>query len=226
MDAFTIKLIAIVCMTLDHVKWFFPNLSNDATIYAGRVAFPLFAFLIGEGYRHTKNLPKYFLRLSIWGVISIIPYNFIKAKVGDEGPLVNVYATLILGLLAIMIYDKLDKKYWLSIPIILMISWAAHTIHADYGWYGVLLVFAFYLLKDKKTLMLLTAIVMATIKMHVQGLELTNPVVWVLIVFSSAVPVVATFFYNGERGFKLKHVFYAFYPVHFVVLEILSRIIK
>lgn len=226
MDAFTIKLIAIISMTLDHVKWFFPDLTNEVTIYTGRIAFTLFAFLIGEGYRHTKNLPKYFLRLAIWGAISIIPFNIFMSHIKNSTTLVNIYATLILGLLAITAYDKLGKKYYLSIPIIILLCYVGHYIQADYGWYGPALVFVFYLLKDKKVLLMLAVILLAATKMGLYEPKNLTVIKIGLTFFMSVIPVAITYFYDGTRGIKVKHLFYAYYPLHLVVLEILSRILK
>ena len=59
MSIFVIKIIACVTMVLDHVKYAIPATENFITIYLGRIAFPLFAFLITEGYIHTSNLKKY-----------------------------------------------------------------------------------------------------------------------------------------------------------------------
>ena len=226
MDAFTIKLIAIISMTLDHIKWFFPSLENEVTIYTGRIAFTLFAFLIGEGYRHTKNLPKYFLRLAIWGAISIIPFNYFMSHIENSSSMVNIYATLILGLLAITVFDKLGKKYYLSIPIIVLICYVGQLIKADYGWYGPALVFTFYLLKDKKVLLMLTVILLASLKMglYKQGYFTLFRVS--IVFFMTVIPVVITYFYNGTRGLKIKHLFYAYYPIHLIIFEILYRVLQ
>lgn len=226
MDAFTIKFIAIICMTLDHVKWFFPNLVNPYTMYFGRVAFPLFAFMIGEGYRHTKNLPKYFLRLTVWGLISVVPFFFIEEKIGQGYKTVNIYATLILGLLAITAFDKFGKKYYLSIPLVALAIYLGHLIKVDYGWYGVAIVFAFYVLKDKKVLSIIIIFILGFLRMMTSDVDLKSPVMITYLIFMTIVPTIVTFFYNGERGFKIKHLFYAFYPLHFCILEILYRIIN
>ena len=226
MDAFTIKLIAIISMTLDHIKWFFPNLQNEITLYTGRIAFTLFAFLIGEGYRHTKSLPKYYLRLAIWGVISIIPFKLLVSHIPECKTIVNIYGTLILGLTAIAIFDLLDKKYFLSIPCVICLCWVGYLIKADYGWYGPALVFTFYLLRDKKILLMFAVMALAFIKYELYNPSYLTVYRCSVFIFSTIIPVIITYFYNGERGFKIKHLFYAYYPLHLVVFEIISKLLK
>ena len=76
-NASVLKWIAVITMLIDHVGVvFFPEYSIIRWI--GRISFPLFAFLICEGYRHTSNIWKYFLRLGIFAIISEIPYDIVK----------------------------------------------------------------------------------------------------------------------------------------------------
>ena len=74
MSSFVIKIIACITMLLDHIKYSSPVFENFATEYLGRLSFPLFAFLIAEGYTHTKNLKKYYKRLFVFGLLSQIPF--------------------------------------------------------------------------------------------------------------------------------------------------------
>ena len=69
MNIFSIKLIACITMVFDHIKYGLPVTENFVTTYLGRISFPLFAFLITEGYVHTSNLKKYYQRLLIFGII-------------------------------------------------------------------------------------------------------------------------------------------------------------
>jgi len=110
MSIFIIKVIACITMVLDHIKYAVPETRCFATIYLGRIAFPLFAFLAVEGYKHTSNLRKYYKRLIIFALISQIPFMLFRTLVG-EWRMLNIIFTLILGLFAITVFDKLDKKY-------------------------------------------------------------------------------------------------------------------
>ena len=79
----------------------------------GRCAFPIFAFQISEGYIHTSNIKKYFLRISLFALISQIPFSLFMVNVMHSSPFslsLNVFFTLLLGLIAIYIYDYVTKK--------------------------------------------------------------------------------------------------------------------
>src|SRR5699024_9839132 len=118
------------------VRYAVPVVEDFAAMYLGRIAFPLFAFFISEGYIHTKNVKKYFLRLIIFALISQIPFMLFRTLVG-EWKLLNVIVTLILGLLAIFIYDKGEDKF-ISLILVGCIVYSGSILRVDYSWYGVI----------------------------------------------------------------------------------------
>ena len=122
----------------------------------GRIAFPIFAFQISEGYKHTKNLKMYFLRLFIFALVSQIAFMLFRISIGLTNFELNIFFTLLLGLSSITIYDKIKQKYnnkYLGIlPVILLII-LGQILKCDYGWYGVAIIFLFYLFKDNKVYM-------------------------------------------------------------------------
>ena len=148
MTIFVIKIIACITMVFDHIKYAIPITENWITVYLGRVAFPLFAFLITEGYMHTSNLKKYIERLIVFGLISQIPFMLFRTLVG-EWKMLNIMFTLLLGLLAITAYDKISKKY-ISIPICIVLIILGELLKVDYGWFGVALVLILYVFKKQK----------------------------------------------------------------------------
>ena len=83
MTIFIIKIIACITMVLDHIKYVYEPSTNFATLYLGRISFPLFAFLLTEGYVHTSNIKKYAKRLLIFGIISQIPFMLFRMHVGN-----------------------------------------------------------------------------------------------------------------------------------------------
>ena len=118
----------------------------------GRIAFPIFAFQITEGYIHTKNLKQYFLRLGIFALISQIPFMIFLNSIGINKFTLNIFFTLILGLLCITIYDK-SKNKSLGILLVLLLMILSELLKCDYGYYGIALTFLFYLFKNKKSYM-------------------------------------------------------------------------
>ena len=150
MSSYVIKLIAIITMFCDH--------SGDAILghysilnIIGRIAFPLFCFQIVIGYKHTRNVKKYLLRLFLFGLISQIPFSLFTYSYIGRFDLLNVYFTLALGLLAIYVLDTLPKKYKIIAVVFDIILMAiAELAQTDYGWFGVCLIICIFLFYNDK----------------------------------------------------------------------------
>ena len=224
MSSFVIKIIACVTMILDHIKYSGPIFENFFTEYLGRLSFPLFAFLIAEGYSHTSDLKKYYKRLFIFGLISQIPFMFFRTLVG-EWKMLNIMFTLLFGLICITTYDKINKKY-ISIPIVIVIIFLGEILRVDYGWLGVMTVFIMYLLRNnKKFLPLVYGIIIFVYYYSIVGSEyilLTRNVLLMLFTWSSTFIINM---YNGEKGKSMKYFFYWFYPVHMLIVYLLHFVV-
>ena len=145
MSSFVIKIIAIITMFCDHFSDAILGKLSFLNII-GRIAFPLFCFQIVIGYKHTKNVNKYLLRLFIFSLISQIPFSLFTYVYLGQIDLLNVFFTLSLGLLAIYILDTVPKKYKiLALLIDIFIMIFAEFAKTDYGWFGVCLILCFYL---------------------------------------------------------------------------------
>ncbi len=223
MTVFIIKIIACVTMVLDHIKYAIPETEGILTNYFGRLAFPLYAFLLTEGYVHTKDLKKYYYRMIIFAIISQIPFMLFRTLVG-EWKMLNVMFTLLLGLIAITVYDKEKRKY-ISIPIIILLIWMGKILKVDYGWYGVTTVILLYLLKNNKLfipfsyLLLLIFYYYSRIKSFNFGVEI---ILCILFSWSSTFIMMI---YNGKEGKKLKYFYYIFYPLHMIIIYLISLVI-
>lgn len=221
MSIFIIKIIACITMVLDHIKYAIPITKGFVTRYFGRISFPLFAFLIGEGYYHTSDLKKYYKRLIIFAIISQIPFMLFRTMVG-EWKMLNVMFTLLLGLISINIFDKLGKKYYISLPIVLILSILGNILRVDYGWYGVLSVFVLYIFRENKFLRFTGFFILNLIYYYKRNLVLNNINNIILFGFS-VFPTILLFFYNGKLGKKVKYLYYIFYPAHMILLYFLGR---
>lgn len=220
MSIFVIKIIACVTMLLDHIKYAIPETRCFATQYLGRIAFPLFAFMIGEGYAHTKDLQKYCKRLLIAGIISQIPFMYFRSLVG-EWRMLNVMFTLLLGIAAITIFDKFEKKYYISLPAVLLFALIGQIIKVDYGAYGVLMVFVLYLARNHKILRIFALVILNLI--YYFNIVIVSFSMQSLISYMfTTLPAILLVFYNGKLGRKMKYIFYMFYPVHMIILYILT----
>lgn len=219
LSSFALKIIAVICMVCDHVSLsIFHNFSYLNVI--GRIAFPIFAFQITEGYIHTKNLKKYFEKLLLFALISQIPFMLFLSPLTSSFSL-NIFFTLSLGLLAIYIYDKVPNKF-LGLFIGIIISIIAELIKVDYGCFGVIIIMIFYIFKDKKVLMALLYTFSCFIK-YLPNLILTNfHYIYLLLLVGTMSSIFFILLYNGKQGKKIKYFLYIFYPLHMLILYFIS----
>ena len=111
MTSFTLKLIAMITMFIDHFGYAIMGQFSFFNLF-GRLAFPIFAFQISEGFIHTKSVKKYLLRLIIFALISQIPFSLFTYYIAHSNPLtLNVFFTLAFGLVSIYIYDLIIKLF-------------------------------------------------------------------------------------------------------------------
>lgn len=224
-----LKLIAIITMLIDHTALIFANDfhelfltpmltigSQSITLYyimrkIGRFAFPIFCFLISEGFSHTRNPKRYIFNLLLFALISEIPFNLMMW----HGPFYlkkqNIFFTLFLGVILLYIY-KNAKNSLLKISLMLLIGAISIFIRADYGLKGTLLILFMYVLKE------------SPIARTMLSYPLLSGGFTTLAVF---IPINM---YNGKRGFIksnfLKYVFYLFYPLHILILILIWYVLR
>ena len=154
MNALALKIIALTAMIIDHMGAAFPETFGLWFRVVGRLAFPIYVFLIAEGFFHTKNPAKFLLRLFVFAIISE-PFFDIAIKgaaIADINFLAdtNIFYTLFLGGAAIVAYQLLrDKISFLAFAPLALFMWLAHALTSDYGAYGVLFIFAMYWISKK-----------------------------------------------------------------------------
>lgn len=203
LNSFTLKMIAIICMIIDHVGYiFFPNTIIFRAI--GRIAFPIFCFLIVEGFHHTRSHMNYLIRLTIFALLSEIPFDLAFLGTLFDWQHQNVFFTLALGLASIFCLEEMNNRRIYAFPLILMWG-AAYFIHCDYGIGGVIFICMLYLTRETPWMrFLLSALVLY---LFWGKLELVGLFAILLIAF-----------YNEKKGPSAQMIFYWFYPVHLLVL--------
>lgn len=213
-----LKLIAVLSMTIDHVGFIlFPGAMWLRCI--GRLAFPIYAFLITEGYVHTHNVRRYMLRLGLLALVSEIPFNLAVSNTITNPGSQNIFWTLLLGLLAIWAMDlcrqRLPVHLWsLSLLPVPVACVAAVVLNTDYNCYGVLIICLFYVARQQPLMQFVSIGVLQYLMGYIQ--------LWGQLAF---VPI---FLYNGKKGRSgklLQWLFYFYYPVHLLILAILARYI-
>jgi len=221
-----LKWIALITMFLDHIGagilevCYMPDLYEvDIVIRSiGRIAFPIYCFLLVEGYKYTRSRFKYAVNLLIFALISELPFDMLF-RGGISMDYQNVYFTLLFGLVAIIIAGLIEEN---EIPFAMLwelliaatIAYAAYLINTDYDAWGVLLIFVIFVSRNKPRWVLCVStaayVVLTTLVqpvssfIHMSQLEAIGIVSFILI-----------FFYNGKRSGKInKYVFYSLYPGH------------
>ena len=225
LNGFHLKLIAACTMFIDHMGYtLFPGVMWLRCI--GRVAFPIFCFLIAEGCVHTHDRKKYALRLFVFAVLSEIPFNLMTGWAVWNPYDQNVLWTLLLGAAVCWSIDGVLKRrtapaFVLTGAAMVAAFWLLEVFCTDYGGWGMLLVAMFYGVRrapyGQAAKMAAQAVGLAFFCIGVMGgvtIEL-----WAL---TALVPI---WLYNGQRGFSHKAVqygFYAFYPLHILILSLIA----
>ena len=248
MTSFALKIIALITMFIDHAGYVFVGNFSFCN-FIGRIAFPIFAFQISEGYKHTKNLKKYFIRLGVFSLVSQIPFYLFSFKYHGGNILnLNVFFTLFLGLLSIYLYDFIVKSYKtnrvnnndnpnnslnkkikvlsnvykiVGIIIVLLLSYIAELLNTDYGFWGVLVVFIFYLFNSRKLLMTIAFFILCMAKYFIPYINSAFSFTYLVLGLCTFLPIVFITSYNGKQGPKIKYLLYIFYPLHLLTLYLL-----
>ncbi len=247
----TLKIIAMITMLIDHFAAgpLAEMIVNDARNFSGakvkvtgivvlyyvmrtigRVAFPIFIFLLVEGYGHTRNRWIYLARLFVLAFISEVPYDTcmwldhyaIKTGKFFEFSHQNVFFTLVIGLLTIIVIDVMWHTHFempmrISFAVVVVAAGfaGAELLHTDYGGWGVLAIAAAYVAHRMPKIVCMAApAAVLTIMQFAEGQIPSEAFSFVDLALVS--------FYNGERGLKLKYVFYAVYPVHLFMFAIIK----
>ena len=213
-----LKLIAMLSMVFDHVgDNFFPEQTWMRII--GRIAMPIFAFFVAEGFLHTHDRKKYLLRMGVFALVSELPFDLLTAGRLEFGHQ-NVMCPFFLAILALLCFDTLMAKEQTRARMAL--AWgamvaaiaAALLLKTDYNIYGVGLVFIFYLFRNKElwfrcVMGMIFHIVTRNMGIYIYGLLGFLPL----------------FLYNGKKGRGLKWLFYVFYPGHMLLLYFLKQLL-
>lgn len=175
----------------------------------GRIAFPIFCFLIVEGFFHTRDVRRYMGRLGVFALISEIPYDLAFRGVPLEYAHQNVFFTLLIGI-GMMVLLERNREWPVKAVILLLAMWLAVLIRSDYNFRGILLIFVFYIFHESRWL-------------AVTAGGLWNFLYQGVIQKYGVLSVLPLALYNGERGRKMKYFFYIFYPAHLLLLYGISR---
>ena len=240
-----LKNIAVVTMLIDHIgavivirlliqkglygavvdqeayiAWLGQNRGMYGTYMAmriiGRLAFPIYCFLLAEGFQKTHNVKKYLGRMFLFALISEIPFDLALSGRLWDTEYQNVFFTLFIGLMVIAGLRLVDQRLagtetWRKLAgvglyavIIVAGSALALVLKTDYSFKGILAITVLYLFRSRRKAQVWAGVIVFLL---MDGLEMIAALSFLLI-----------WFYNGERGRQNKYFFYFFYPVHLLLL--------
>ncbi len=231
-SAFTLKMAAIAGMTCNHVANIFGDvMAPAATVFLftlGGLTFPIMAFLLCEGYRHTSSVRRYATRLALFAVIAEIPWFLLW------GPSLNVLFTLLIGLGLLWAGDHLRSRWLYGLALV---AGVAASWFCDWAVAGPLMVVFFHHTREQprgvlKVMAAFGAVFGIPQFVSVLGANLgatemlPSTIQWGALGYYTLGFALATFLmttYNGQRGPSLKWFFYAYYPAHLMVLWALAK---
>lgn len=235
-DSDLLKILAMIFMLLDHL-WGTVVSGNQWMTFVGRLAFPIFAFLVAEGFVHTSDLKKYAKRLFLFGIISEIPFNLMLTASPFFPFHQNVMFTLLLGLLCINEIDKFEKAPSVKNGIVRLLMIALFLIigavgFVDYGVMGIAVVIVFYVFRGFKLAFicrLISLILLFIVFFKGTGVEYTLFGKQFFFPFQGlgVLALIPISLYNGEKRSKskaVKYAFYSFYPAHMLLIYIIYRL--
>lgn len=242
----TLKIIALVTMLIDHigavVVWRIVLLWSDGMVqssqvsieafkalvllnmilrFIGRISFPIYCFLMVEGFQRTHNKWNYAMRMGIFALISEIPFDLAFSSKVLEFSYQNVFFTLFLGIVAMALVETIERRFWyaglgitnemvqllLSILVVGAVAGLAWFMKTDYDAIGIVCIMLLYMFRKNKVSQILAGCLSFM-------WEITAPLAFIPIAF-----------YNGERGLKLKYVFYLAYPLHLLILYLICIVL-
>lgn len=214
-----LKVIAMISMVIDHIALYM--MEHGTVLYetmrcVGRIAFPVFAFLIAEGFIHTRSRYRYFFTLLGFAVISEIPWYLLNDADGTH----NVMFTLALGVATLMVLENLlQRSMVLGFLWTLGMAGLASWLGVDYEWRGILVIVISYLYNTYAHSFPYS---------RCMQFFCTFALMMHYGVIGAIMACMIIYLYDGTRGFVqgsiAKYGFYAFYPVHFILfIQICER---
>ena len=224
LSSVNLKLIAVITMLLDHcaVVFFTPSSTEYFILRSiGRLAFPIYCFLLAQGFRHTRNVKRYIFRLFCFAIISEIPFDLIFYGKAFYLQHQNVFFTLLIALSVMAIASRLENKSSMFPMMAVMLAGMilAELIRCDYGCLGVLVCIACWLAPkygNSQWVLIIGSLILLS--------QLKIPQIF------GVLAVGLLFLYDDNRPTLknplLRSVFYWFYPAHLLILYAIHLLIQ
>lgn len=224
-----LKIIALITMTIDHIGYLLvPESIMMRAI--GRIAFPIFAYFVAEGFRYTSNREKYLIRMLAMACFTQVLFMIVKLD------FVNVMFTFAISIAILIGFDRFREYRW---SILFLGLYVSVLIDCDYSFYGILMVLLFYY--EKSFLRIFVGIIALNSLLLLFQINFNFEI---LSIIFSDLRVYISFFlqylcvlsipllmmYDHKRiVYKssfvknfMKYLFYCYYPLHLVVLKLIG----
>ena len=226
MSSSTLHILAMLFMLVDHIgAILFPQYVVLRCI--GRLAYPIYAFMIVQGVKHTKNIKNYVLRMFFFALIAEIPFDLMLRNTIYNPLSQNVLWTFVISIICICILEYFkdeDVYYYLALPLVCFLGYmVANVLKTDYKGAGVLMVLIFYVFDDHT---FIGAFMQFALLYIVNGRLMKSFLIpllgtWMPIQTLAVLSLLLVWLYNGKKGIKsrvFQYFCYAFYPLHMVLL--------
>lgn len=207
----SLQIIAALTMICDHIGYIFVDAQKNEMLYQGmrmigRISFPIFCFLLVEGFLSTSNIKRYMLRILLFAILSEVPFNLAFFGrffyIGAQ----NVMFTMLIGLLVLAGMKRYETNMTFGMLFLVAGCLVAYYLHTDYSYMGVALIVVFYLQRNHA----LTRLFWAAFLFFVDG--------GMQIYAVLALPVCMLYHEEKKEKRLPRYFFYVFYPVHLLVL--------
>jgi len=215
----SLKIIAALAMLCDHFAYIFLNVYNSRALLhgqagetaylilrsIGRISFPIFCFVLVQGFLSTRDVKKYMLRLFLFAILSEIPFDLAFFGTPFKWAAQNVLFTMLIGILVLYGYQQCRGNKFSECAVVLAGCLCATLLQTDYSYIGILFIFLFYAAKRKVGFLLIALL------LFVQG----------RYSFFGIFALPFCYFYQpGKKEWPLpRYFFYCFYPIHLLVLR-------
>ena len=232
----SLHIIAMIFMLCDHL-WGTIIPGNDWLTCIGRISFPIFAFMIVEGYFHTKNLKKYVCRLMVFAVLSEIPFNLAMGSRIFYPIHQNVLWSFLIsiGLISLNEKAKRTQKIWIQIGtggLTVLLGFIIGLVTmVDFYHAGILTVLVFYFFRERKWWSYIGQLLcLWYINTELLGglgyeIHLFGQNYFILRQGFALFALIPIWLYRGKQGYHskmLQYSYYAFYPLHLLILGIIK----
>lgn len=225
LNAFQLKILAIIGMTLDHVGVvygeFLPLWAKCAFYSLGGLTFPIMAYLLSEGYRNTGNLKRYMERLFLFAAVAQVPYMWVLSYQ------LNVMFTLLLGLAAIHLTSRATSK---AVAFVIVTAFTMISLFCDWAIIGIPMILIYYYTENQKKRVIYPIVVAGLLiglfpawSVISGDMDKLPELFFYFIGCILTIPLLMK--YSGARGFPLRYFFYIYYPAHLIVLGAIRGIV-